>query len=87
VTHLLQVKLPVLIVQGTKDSFGGPEDLRRALEFGGGTPLITIHAIEGGDHSLTVRAGKRTNRTQETVDQEVLDRVTAWMDEQSGARA
>ncbi len=86
VTHLLQVKVPVLIVQGTKDSFGGPEDIRLALESGGGTPPITIHAIDGGDHSLTLRAGKRSDRTQETVDQEVLDRVTAWIDEQSEAR-
>lgn len=77
VSHLTRIKVPVLIVQGTRDSFGGPDDIRRALESGAGTPLITIHAVESGDHSLAVR--KSAGRTQAEVDGNVMDTVVAWM--------
>src|SRR6185436_11161395 len=31
VSHLLRISVPTLIVQGTRDSFGGPGDVRTAL--------------------------------------------------------
>jgi uncharacterized protein len=74
VSHLLRIAVPTLIVQGTRDSFGGPDAVRTALELR--QPLITIHAVDGGDHSFAVR--KSAGRTQEQVDRDIWDSVTAW---------
>jgi predicted alpha/beta-hydrolase family hydrolase len=73
--HLPRLSAPALFVQGTRDPFGGPEDLRPALAPLG--PRATIHAVEGGDHGFAVpRASGRTTRT---VLAEVWDAVVAWM--------
>ena len=74
VSHLLQISVPTLIIQGTRDSFGGPDDVRAAL--GGRQPLITVHAVQGGDHSFAVL--KSTGRTQDQVDREIWDRIISW---------
>src|SRR5262245_32891144 len=64
-SQLLRIAVPTLIVQGTRDSFGGPDDVTRAVERAGGNPAIAVQAVEGGDHSLTV---KNKARPQATVD-------------------
>jgi predicted alpha/beta-hydrolase family hydrolase len=51
--HLPSIKAPILIVQGERDAFGTPEELRPVL--GGLTAKVTMHVIAGGDHSLAVR--------------------------------
>jgi predicted alpha/beta-hydrolase family hydrolase len=49
--HLAQIREPMLFVQGTRDAFGGPDELRPFVEV---PPLrARILAVEGGDHSLT----------------------------------
>ena len=48
--HLPRIKVPLLIVQGERDPFGTPDELQpilRAL-----TTPVTLHVVEGGDHSL-----------------------------------
>lgn len=77
VSHLLRIQAPVLIVQGTRDTFGGPDDIRRVIESGGAQPPITIHPVESGDHSLTVR--KSASRTQPSVDDGIWSVVAEWM--------
>jgi uncharacterized protein len=48
--HLPRVRAPMLFVQGTRDPFGGPDELAPFLE---GMPAGTrLFPIEGGDHSL-----------------------------------
>ena len=74
VSHLLRIAVPTLIIQGTRDSFGGPDAVRSALA--GRQPQITIHPIDGGDHSFAVL--KSTGRTQDQVDREIWDRITSW---------
>jgi hypothetical protein len=39
-------------------------------------PLVTIHSVDGGDHSFVLR--KSSGRTQDQVDREIWDRITAW---------
>jgi predicted alpha/beta-hydrolase family hydrolase len=57
--HLRDLRTPALIVQGTRDSFGGPAEVRGyAL-----SPSIRVHWIEDGDHSLVPR--KSSGRTAE----------------------
>ncbi len=53
VAHLPSIAVPVLIVQGERDAFGTPEELRPVLAT---LPAkVTLHVIAGGDHSLAVQ--------------------------------
>jgi uncharacterized protein len=49
VSHLAKIQVPVLIVQGTRDNFGGPDHIRTAM------PQAQVHAVSGGDHSLAAK--------------------------------
>jgi predicted alpha/beta-hydrolase family hydrolase len=75
--HLPSVKVPLLIVQGTRDSFGSPDDLRRALA--GTTAAPTILPVEGGDHSFAVRGRKPAE-----VLSEVAGRIVEWCSSAAG---
>jgi len=48
VAHLEHLRTPALIVQGTRDTFGKPEDVRGYVL----SPSILVEWIEKGDHSL-----------------------------------
>jgi predicted alpha/beta-hydrolase family hydrolase len=50
--HLPSVKRPMLFVQGTRDTFGTPDELRPVLEKL--SPAPTLHVVEGGDHSFKI---------------------------------
>lgn len=78
VSHLLAIRVPTLIVQGTRDSFGGPADITAALTrlaAASGRPLppIAVFPVDGGDHSLSVR-----RKTERPVDYDVWDRVAGF---------
>lgn len=49
--HLPRVAVPMLFVQGTRDLFGTAKELRALAKK---LPRASLHAVEGGDHSLTV---------------------------------
>jgi len=51
--HLALVHRPLLIVQGSRDTFGGPTDIRNATAATPGP--VTIVGIDGADHSFAVR--------------------------------
>jgi len=73
--HLARIRPPTLIVQGSRDAFGTPEELRPAL-----APLgaaVTLHVVEGGDHSFKVP--KRGPITQEQVFERVQDEIARWI--------
>lgn len=70
VSHLARIAVPLLIVQGTRDSFGGPDDIRRAA------PHAQVHAVETGDHSFAVR--KTAGQTQEAADAAVWDAIVRF---------
>lgn len=69
-SHFEHLSTPALIVQGTRDSFGGPDDIRRVA------PNVTVHAVDGGDHSFKVPTSARLD--QQTVHAQVMDRVADW---------
>lgn len=49
--ELQGVRVPVLVVQGERDSFGSPDELRAA-----GLPAqVRVHVVSGADHGLAVR--------------------------------
>jgi predicted alpha/beta-hydrolase family hydrolase len=69
--HLPSITAPLLIVQGTRDSFGSPDDIGQALAGTHAAPAIV--AVEGGDHSFAVRG-----RTPADVFSEVATAVVQW---------
>jgi predicted alpha/beta-hydrolase family hydrolase len=72
VAHLPSIAAPVLILQGERDAFGTPQELRPPLD--SMTVPVELHIVQGGDHSLAV-----SGRRREGVLDEVLDIATAWM--------
>lgn len=73
--HLTRIRQPMLIVQGARDAFGTPEELRPALAALGAA--ATLHVVEGGDHSFKVP--KRGPITQEEVFARVQDAIIRWI--------
>jgi predicted alpha/beta-hydrolase family hydrolase len=67
--HLEKLRTPALILQGTRDSFGLPEEVGKYKL----SPKIRVAWIEDGDHSFKPRA--RSGRTYE----QNLDEATAQM--------
>jgi predicted alpha/beta-hydrolase family hydrolase len=51
--HLPAITLPVLIVQGERDTFGTPSELTPVIA--GMKANVTLEIVPGGDHSLGVR--------------------------------
>jgi predicted alpha/beta-hydrolase family hydrolase len=56
VSHLPDISAPLLIVQGERDAFGSPAELQPHLDTM--KAPVTLHAIAGADHSLTIRSKK-----------------------------
>jgi predicted alpha/beta-hydrolase family hydrolase len=56
--HLRDLRTPTLIVQGTRDPFGGPDEVAGYTL----SSCIRVHWIEDGDHSLKPR--KSSGRTE-----------------------
>lgn len=73
--HLARIRQPMLIVQGSRDAFGTPEELRPALAPLGAT--ATLQVVEGGDHSFKVP--RRGPVTQEEVFERVQDEIVRWI--------
>lgn len=70
---LLDLRTPILFVQGTRDALCPLElleDVRRRM-----TAPSALHVVEGGDHSLVVT--KR--RSQADADAAILDAVTRFV--------
>jgi uncharacterized protein len=78
--HLPAIRAPMLFVQGSRDAFGTPEEVRAVL---GGLELAAdFCVVEDGDHSFKVP--KRSAMTQDQVYEFVLDEVVRWMGEKIG---
>jgi len=78
VSHLRRLQAPTLIVQGTRDAFGGPDEVISAIASGpGATPPVEVMPVDGGDHSFTVL--KSSGRDQAAVHASVQDAVVEWM--------
>jgi uncharacterized protein len=72
--HLDRVKVPMLFLQGTRDTFAGLDLLRPVVERLGSR--ATLHVIDGTDHSFGVP--KRTGRTNADVLDELATTVVTW---------
>jgi len=70
--HLRAIRVPMLFVQGTRDTFARADLLRAVLD---GLPHATLHAIPDADHGF--RVPKRTGRTEADVLDEVVTTIAA----------
>ncbi len=74
VSHLRRLAVPTLIVQGTRDTFGGPEAIAADV---GSVALLTVHTVETGDHSLKVLAS--SGRRPADAEADIARDVAAWI--------
>jgi predicted alpha/beta-hydrolase family hydrolase len=73
--HLAKVQVPMLFLQGTRDTLANLDLVRQVT-----TPLApraTLHVVEGADHGFEVL--KRSGRTNEEVLVELLATIAGWL--------
>src|ERR1043166_266649 len=73
--HLSSIREPMLFIQGAKDAFGTPEELRPILKRV--KAPVELWPVEEADHSLKVP--KKATRSQAEVDAFVRDTIEGWI--------
>jgi uncharacterized protein len=74
--HLGDVCRPMLIVQGSRDTFGTPAEFADLLDRL--SPRPTMHVIDGGDHSFKLSGGGKA--VQNAVYEGLQRRIVAWIE-------
>jgi predicted alpha/beta-hydrolase family hydrolase len=74
-THLVEVKIPMLFLQGTRDALADTHILQALVERLG--TRATLKLFQNADHSFHVPA--RTGRTDAEVRTEMLDTLASWL--------
>ena len=77
--HLSEVGRPMLFVQGSRDAFGVPSELRPILDRI--SPPPALHVVEGGDHSF--RVAGRPGVRQAEVYEDIQRAIVEWVDARS----
>ena len=75
--HLADIHRPMLIVQGSRDTFGTPSEFETLL--GQLSPAPAMHVVEGGDHSFKVGRGGKA--AQDSVYDNVQQVIVEWIEE------
>ena len=73
--HLIDVRIPMLFLQGTRDALADTELIGRTIKWLG--ERATLHLIQDADHSFHVPA--RSGRTDADVRSEMMDVLVAWI--------
>jgi len=81
--HLVDIKVPMLFVQGSRDAFGSPEELQPIVK--NLKAPVDLYIVEGGDHSFKVP--KRSSPPQDSVDKAILDQIESWLLQRIAAAA
>ena len=79
VAHLPAIRVPVLVVQGERDPFGSPDELRPHFAKVAGPVVVKV--IERGDHSLAPPKGG--TRSVDQVHSEIQDAIASWINDRS----
>lgn len=81
--HLFKVEVPMLFLQGTRDALADIDLLKLVVRdlrgLADSKELVTLHVVEGADHSFHVL--KSSGRNDREVLAEILDAFTKWVDE------
>jgi predicted alpha/beta-hydrolase family hydrolase len=80
--HLPLIHRPMLFVQGTRDSFGTPDELAPILTRLAPVPLV--YAVDGGDHSFKLQ--KRDPARQIEVFRSIQQAIVGWIASTGGLR-
>jgi uncharacterized protein len=78
VSHLPRIAVPVLVVQGARDVFGTPDELRPY--FAEVKAKVTLEVVEGGDHSF--KQPKTLAPDARATLSHLCDSVAAWIEAQ-----
>ncbi len=73
--HLPAIRVPVLLVQGTRDSFGTRAEIEPV--FRAMPAAVDFEFVDGGDHGFAVP--KSSGRTERDVLDGVIARVASWI--------
>lgn len=68
--HLPRISCPVMVVQGERDPFGGPDELRPHFT---GLKQLRLRGVAGADHSLEVRPKRLQAELDGTLQDEVAE--------------
>jgi uncharacterized protein len=71
--HLPAIRRPMLFVQGSRDTFGTPDELKPVLDRL--KPKPTLHVVDGGDHSFKVAR----SRNQADVFHAIQKTIADWI--------
>ena len=71
--HLPRITAPMLFLQGTRDPFGSPDEMRALIAT---LPSATLEILEGGDHSLVAPRGQ--DPSGQSLEKAV-DLAASWM--------
>jgi len=81
--HLSRIKAPMLFVQGSRDAFGTPDELRPIMDRL--TARADLHIVEGSDHSFKVP--RKSGLRQDEVYRQIQDFIAAWLRRVIAARS
>ena len=73
--HLAKIRVPMLIVQGSRDPFGTPDELRAVLDSLAAD--VTLHVVENGDHSLA--PPRRGTVSIDEMYSDLQDVIVEWL--------
>lgn len=74
IAHLQALRTPALIVQGTRDPFGTPEEVATYVL----APSVKVHWLADGDHSFAPR--RSSGRTERQNWDEALSQIVVFLD-------
>ena|SRR5437773_6764996 len=72
--HLKNIRAPMLFLQGSRDAFGAPDEIRGAIRKL--KSKSKLYVIDGGDHSFKVP--KSSAIPQQQVYETAMDEVAGW---------
>ena len=72
--HLPAITAPMLFVQGSRDTFGTPDELRPVLD---GCVTAELFVVEGGDHSFRMRG--KDAPTEAEIHARMQDAIRDWV--------
>lgn len=75
--HFEPIRIPMLFIQGSRDAFGTPDELRPILQEL--NRRFKIYVVESGDHSLNVP--KKSAPPREQVLEAIKDEIARWINE------
>ena len=74
--HLIQIKAPMLFIQGSRDAFGTSEELRQIIKKH--HLPATLDVIDGGDHSFKVP--KSSGIPQQQIYETAMNQIAHWVE-------